>query len=256
MSLQCPVCVETYTPRCSLQCPRVECMFACCIPCTKRYILGSSQEAHCMACKHAYSVEFFLSAFPKVWRLTEYKRHRETMALEREKAHLPGMMALVEQRRQVLNLRAQLADLEMQMEAVTQELRTAEHRRVSRHRINNFKYKCISAGCCGFLNGEMYCAMCDVSVCKDCFAPINKDKDDNHVCDKELKKNVTFIKKSAKPCPACGTMIHKISGCSQIFCTSDDCGTAFNWETGEIERGIIHNPHAHEWFRTHPGGRE
>jgi len=36
------------------------------------------------------------------------------------------------------------------------------------------------------------------------------------------------------------------------FCI--DCHTAWNWNTGRIERGIVHNPHFFEWQRRH-GGR-
>jgi len=30
------------------------------------------------------------------------------------------------------------------------------------------------------------------------------------------------------------------------------CGTAFSWITGNIEQGIIHNPHAHAFFQNNP----
>ena len=36
-------------------------------------------------------------------------------------------------------------------------------------------------------------------------------------------------------------MIHKIDGCAQMWCTH--CHTAFDWRTGTIEVGRIHNPH-------------
>ena len=53
------------------------------------------------------------------------------------------------------------------------------------------------------------------------------------------------INKDTRPCPNCGTMIHKIDGCSQMWCTS--CSTAFDWRTGKLSTGRIHNPHFFEF---------
>jgi hypothetical protein len=38
-----------------------------------------------------------------------------------------------------------------------------------------------------------------------------------------------------------------------MWCTN--CHTAFNWITGEIETGRMHNPHYYEWMRAQGGGR-
>lgn len=56
-----------------------------------------------------------------------------------------------------------------------------------------------------------------------------------------------LLNKDTKPCPNCGTMICKISGCDQMWCP--DCQTAFSWNKGTIEKGIVHNPHYYEFQR-------
>jgi hypothetical protein len=52
------------------------------------------------------------------------------------------------------------------------------------------------------------------------------------------------MKKDTKQCPTCSVPIHRIEGCSQMYCIK--CHTAFDWNTGKIDKGYIHNP---EYFR-------
>lgn len=59
-------------------------------------------------------------------------------------------------------------------------------------------------------------------------------------------KTVAEIERSTKACPGCGTGIHRIEGCSVMFCTL--CATAFDYESGEQLRHNIHNPHFIEYL--------
>ena len=63
-----------------------------------------------------------------------------------------------------------------------------------------------------------------------------------------------LLNKDSKSCPKCGTVIHKTSGCAQMWCP--DCHTAFDWRTGEIVTGRIHNPHYIEFKRKGGTSRE
>ena len=56
-----------------------------------------------------------------------------------------------------------------------------------------------------------------------------------------------MLRKETKNCPVCAATIYKISGCYQMFCTQ--CKIAFSWKTGEIEKGVIHNPHFYQYQR-------
>jgi hypothetical protein len=47
-------------------------------------------------------------------------------------------------------------------------------------------------------------------------------------------------------------MIFKIDGCNQMYCV--DCHTAWDWKTGRIEVGVIHNPHYYEFLRKQNNG--
>ena len=64
-----------------------------------------------------------------------------------------------------------------------------------------------------------------------------------------------LLKKDSKPCPSCGTLITKIDGCDQMWCTQPSCHTAFSWRTGKKVFGTIHNPHFIQ-FSMHNGTAE
>jgi hypothetical protein len=97
--------------------------------------------------------------------------------------------------------------------------------------------KCPTEDCKGFMNEEWFCGLCKNTFCEHCNEIVN----DQHECDPGAVETMKLLKKDTKPCPKCGTMIHKLSGCSQMWCP--DCHTAFDWRTGRIEVGRIHNPH-------------
>jgi hypothetical protein len=60
-------------------------------------------------------------------------------------------------------------------------------------------------------------------------------------------ETVKLLAKDTKPCPECGEMIFKASGCSQMWCTA--CHCVFDWNTMEVDKGIVHNPHYFEYQR-------
>lgn len=111
---------------------------------------------------------------------------------------------------------------------------------------------CTKTGCKGMLSqenkdsrGYYICAICFSNTCSMCRVLI--DQGDKHVCDPDMVKTIEFMDATSKPCPGCNVSIHKISGCSQMFCTV--CLTSWNWNTRCINSGAIHNPHHAEWLR-------
>jgi hypothetical protein len=221
----------------------------------------------------------------KNWRLNKYKEHQKTILYNKEMLLIPMTLSKIKQERErddeieeytmtnMVNY-DEIKKKNDEIENINNEIRNLRKRKhlleenkkeiyeSIAHNINNihnlrngkiveikvkkYKYKCIKAVCRGYLNEDYECDLCNIKVCSDCFI----EKRDGHECDDDLVLSCKMIKKAAKPCPKCNEFIIKIEGCDQMFCVI--CGTAFSWKTGEIEKGIIHNPHAYSFFEKHP----
>jgi len=261
----CDVCCEKIN---KINHKQVNCPFCdltSCRSCSQRYILESFEDPHCMGCKTRWNREFVDSFCTKYFRNTELKRHRETVLFERERALMPGTQPEVEriiQMRRIRRIiRKQKEDLiELHHRYGTLEIDTPlphEIHTLYREMENTYRHleqlrnsgtltdneprqfirQCPVEICKGFLNEEWFCGLCERYYCKKC----NDEVTDDHICDQQVVETMKLLNKDSKSCPKCGTVIHKTSGCAQMWCIT--CHTAFNWRTGEIETGRIHNPH-------------
>jgi hypothetical protein len=186
------------------------------------------------------------------------KNHREDILFNRQMAHLPQTQGAVESYQRCQELEKAVKEYEEQIEKLAYARRRAEiewrtHNSVWRGYANGdstqqrreFVRRCPCDDCKGFLSTAWKCGVCSKHICKEC----NEEKVDGeeHVCKPENVETVKLLNKDTKGCPKCGTLIFKISGCSQMWCP--DCHTAFNWNTMAIETGVIHNPHFFEFQR-------
>jgi|TARA_B110000977_G_scaffold19981_1_gene24041 hypothetical protein len=278
----CDVCCEKLN---KINHKKVECPFCdltCCRSCSQRYILSTFEDPHCMGCKTLWNREFIDSFCTKYFRNTELKRHRENVLFEREKALMPQSQKEVERilairklRREARTLRIALLDAyhkyELSFPITSQNISNfpevlAFHHNletiyIQLERLRNmgelyvdeptkFIRKCPQEECKGFLNEEYFCGLCQNNFCKDC----NELLKEGHVCDPQVVKTMKLLNKDSKSCPKCGTVIHKTSGCSQMWCIN--CHTAFDWRSGEIVTGRIHNPHFIEFKKKGGVSRE
>ena len=111
-----------------------------------------------------------------------------------------------------------------------------------------FVKPCPSNTCKGFLSTAWKCGLCEMWTCPDCHEIKGLSNKDDHTCDPNKKATAELLAKEAKSCPKCGVQICKIEGCDQMWCTH--CNTGFNWRTGTIANGPIHNPHYFDWLRS------
>ena len=263
-STDCPVCLESFTSsvRARVSCP--QCHLDVCRACVRRYLLNTTQQAHCMGhdCKCTWDREFLIKNLLKSFVNGEYKKHRAKMLLDQEKARMPETMPAVENymkigamKKEINEDQAEYEKLKEQLVKLKRKIYTTKNniKRYERgetgaeEKKREFKRKCGVEGCRGFLSSQWKCGLCATFTCPHCFEVLGKEKNCGHVCDPNNVESANMIKKETKPCPSCATPIFKIQGCDQMWCTQ--CHIAFSWKSGLRVNGVIHNPHFYQWQR-------
>lgn len=257
MQASCQVCCETFNKstlkpvKCSF------CEFETCLACAKKYLVESMEDAHCMNCKREWTREMLIDLFPKSFVMTDYKKHRESILVEREKSLLPATQPYVEREIKMERLDEKFNDkwkqfrqVQIELSEIRDEIYKMKYKTIEK---KNFVKKCPLEGCQGFLSPQWKCGLCETYVCPDCHEIKGDRRDAAHECKQENIESARMIEKDCRPCPKCATMIHKIDGCQQIWCVV--CHTAFDYRTGRIETKI-HNPHYFEWQRNQNRGLE
>ena len=259
-SEDCPVCAEKYTGcvRSKINCSG--CDFVACKECCKTYILGQSSDPHCMSCKQKWTRDFMFDNFGRGFVNTTYKQHKKELLFEIEKSKIPATMPRVEAYNEAKELENKEKEIDARIRELKEMINEAKRQKYSCsskiYALRNkpfskpkeFKHHCPVDDCKGFLSKQWKCPVCTTWACSKCHQIIGYHKDDPHVCKQADIDSVEAIKKTTKPCPTCAVPIQKSVGCNQMWCTQ--CQVAFDWKTGEIQNGVIHNPHFFEAQRS------
>ena len=275
-SQDCSVCCEPYTDVKRLRVTCAYCQYDACQACYRKYILDTMQDAHCMGCRQAWSRDFLMGFFPPSWLNSEYKKHRETILIEREKQLLPESQILVANYQESRELRVSVAakalelrDYKLRAGQLTREIWNDRYRadrleangyrgafgargdEPAKKARNEFIAPCRVDGCRGFMGATLECGVCKAKACTDCGVLLGEE---DHECVPDEVASFKAIKKQTRPCPNCAIPTFKISGCSQMWCTG--CQHAWDWNSGELVRGVIHNPHYFEFARARANGAD
>jgi hypothetical protein len=272
----CMICIEPFTKQPNkkrAQCPY--CNVSACVKCTQTYLLETTDDPHCMECRKAWTRETMDTILLTTWLNGEFKKHRENILLDRERARLPAAQLIIERRKRAEEYYPEREQLH---EEIVELLKQVEEKERRMHEIDTiiriynagqdpfensntkelierrtFIMPCPAKECRGFLSSVYKCGVCDVRVCPDCREVKGHDREVEHTCDPNTVETVRAIKKETRPCPECGTNIFKIDGCNSMFCTN--CKCPFDWKSGKkITHGAIHNPHYFEYIRAANGG--
>jgi uncharacterized protein YutE (UPF0331/DUF86 family) len=228
-----------------------------------------------MHCTKAWEREFIDDNLTMTYRMSDYKKHRENILLDREIALMPATQGRAEQVRsadkmekeviksfdaQLIDLYAQQAKINVKISRI-QRLRSDAQYQIRLLRTGQgekvksevtFIRKCPDSECRGFLSTAWKCGLCSKWACPECHELKGENRDTEHICDPNNVATAKLLAKDSRPCPGCATVITKIEGCDQMWCPQ--CHTPFSWRTGQKETGVVHNPHFYEWQRKLNGG--
>jgi hypothetical protein len=276
---KCFVCVENFnrSNRAEIKCEY--CDFISCRSCCEIYLL-SQTTPHCMKsseeCGKIWTRNFLANNFTSSFIKTKYKTHQEQVLFEKELALMPETQLIIERQirkeKKICQYTKDINELnEIISDLIQDRARLEQLRHNAVHNINedydedddetdgqeskserkpksNFMHRCSNEDCRGFLSSRWKCNLCETWTCNECQVNIGTNEEKtSHVCNSSDLETAKLIKKDSKPCPKCGILIFKISGCDQMYCTQ--CHTPFSWNTGMIEIGTIHNPHYYEYLR-------
>ena len=276
---ECQICFEKYNKSNRIPIKCASCNFEACRQCHTTFILDPTNAIpNCMNCHKELQREFLVEKFTQKFVTQDWKKHREQIMFQKERALLPTRQPVAEMIRRKNVLKLENDELLRQMI----ELRTRQNQ--CQREIGNIDYRVrigpaadaymtphlgVSAtphtstfirpcpntanNCRGFLSTQWKCNLCNMWACKDCHEIKGTTQDTPHECNPDNLASAKLIDTETRPCPKCGARVFKISGCNQMFCTAcNDC--AFDWVTGRIET-IIHNPHYFEFQRQLNGGQ-
>ena len=260
VSRTCEVCYEDLnnSTRKLVKCDK--CEYKCCKQCVRSYFKDLLNEPHCMKCKMEWDPEFVVAAVNKSYYNGEFKENRKSLLTTLEKSRLPdtqndAKVFLLQENldKKVLSIKAQIKDLKAQIEVKSQEIILAHSEFLKEKKTGRkeFIMKC-QADCKGYLSTSYKCDLCNKRTCPKCFeVEPGAGAAEEHVCKPENVETVSMMKKETKACPGCSVRIYKIDGCNQMWCV--ECNTPFDWISGKIVNGTIHNPHYYDYLKKNGG---
>jgi len=102
--MSCDICADRFnkSTHAPVKCPY--CPLAACTTCSERYLLDTTEDAHCMGCRKAWSREILSLNFTNKFVSQTYKMRRENLLMEREKSLMPATQPYVEYEKQSRSL--------------------------------------------------------------------------------------------------------------------------------------------------------
>ncbi len=246
----CSVCLEL--PENTIKCPGCKNTDnTLCKSCYKNIIKTNITNPCCPFCKSLYTDSFIVKTINKRFldNITEKRNQivfdQQYALITNEKINYETIKEMHDKRVKRDELRDKIAEMEnirAECELLSDEIYNYSLRTKTPSPI--IPLNCPK--CDGIVIPESEsCAKCHIDVCMKCGKKIPFST--VHRCKQSDINTLKVLRENTKNCPKCATMIYKIDGCDQMFCTV--CHTAFSWNTLNIITTTIHNPHYFELVR-------
>jgi len=210
-----------------------------------------------MNCKKVWNDDFIDTSFPKSFIKKELKAHLEEIMFERQEAMFSETINLNNQKKKMEKIQSKINKLKKKIQDYQAEMEFLKNAEFFKHdstkkKVNIIK-KCPKNKCQGYLDDNYKCSTCDTILCIKCECILKE----NHKCKPEDVETVKIKKQTSKPCPTCSKLTFKDGGCAQVWCPppcNGGKGTAWNFNTGEIEKGPVHSPDYYDYMRKNNNG--
>lgn len=271
---ECSVCIESFSKsKVRVKCDH--CNFECCSVCVCKYLEDSVVTPQCMQCHHLWNHQFIRENF-KASFVKKLADVRKSVLLNEQMAYFPQTQEFILLQKRLNELsdmydnirpnngyeqaREQLRDISREIGVVQRRIgqftspfrnasylghETTDASSSTDQPTKKYIRTCGNGEeCKGLVTADTNkCELCDIEYCPKCMEKMCE----GHVCKKEDVLTIAMLQKDTKNCPKCTAMIHRISGCPDMFCVS--CKTAFNWNTLKINERGNSNPHFYQWLR-------
>lgn len=265
----CNICANKYNKklRCKITCS--SCDHECCSVCFETYLSTSKLQPQCMQCHRPWDFQCLKEnlSTASIKRITDTKK---LLLLQEQKCLIPHTIEYVNLNNEEDKCDEEVKDVQKKIKSLYAQIYEIEHRRCFIRRQKNIiktnflTYRntssssvlvkkneeeivyirpCNKDECKGYITNKGVCGICKTKYCKKCLVEFCED----HECDPNDVLSVEMIKKDSKSCPNCTTLIHRISGCPDMFCVS--CHTAFNWNNLKVDTNGNSNPLYYKWIR-------
>ena len=107
---QCGVCCEPFNKSTRLEVECRYCDFSPCSTCSERYLLETTEDAHCMNCRKGWTREILVDNFSQKFVARTYKARREELLLERERSLMPATQPYVEIEKEIRRINTKIVE--------------------------------------------------------------------------------------------------------------------------------------------------